>query len=507
MGFLKLILNANNAEGIREAMRIAYRRQRSAALKQGTMGVYDAHRAGLFGAMSSRMAVNNIPVHEPGVWQEVAPFLLIDDPEVAVEALAEYAVYVERPLDTKLPGLREVVNRAVASSSNANEALVMMAAAGTEVRRWHGLLNQESRTKLSDIRQVLGMDVGHGAPDLAEESVPPEAQLATGTESAFDQHASDRALRFPPEWSVGRLSLLESRPEISSGAVDPDWVDWTDACGVVKVPSGHVVRLEVRKRGAQDFDFLRSLEPDDLAALVLPDNSSPPWPEVARLSGLRGLVLPQEAHDDAFITMAKLEKMEHLWCLQSRELEGPGLESVHNMPKLRVLDLAEGRVLSDSVFTAIGGHPNLSMLRLSDTPVRGQTLQRLEGCSSLKILWLDNTLVDDEAVQRIPSSLCLDEICLWGASVGDDAVRHLATLPELRDLNLGKTFVTDAGVRCLENLGMKQLVLAHTGISKASVPILARLTDLEYLSIEDTAIPDEAVNELRKALPRTRVRA
>ena len=109
MGILKLILNARNAVGIREAMLMSYRKHR----RQGARSPLSddtPHQAGLFGAMASRMAVNKIPVTEEAVWFEILPFMLIEDEENAVEALAEYAVYVERTVDTKLEGLKEVVS-------------------------------------------------------------------------------------------------------------------------------------------------------------------------------------------------------------------------------------------------------------------------------------------------------------------------------------------------------------------------------------------------------------
>jgi hypothetical protein len=84
MGILKLIFNANNAEGIREAMRITYRQHRKRAERGTLPSDFCPHISGLLGAMGSRMAVNGLPVTPVALWHEVAPFALIADEEVAV---------------------------------------------------------------------------------------------------------------------------------------------------------------------------------------------------------------------------------------------------------------------------------------------------------------------------------------------------------------------------------------------------------------------------------------
>ena len=73
MGILKLIFNANNAEGIREAMRLAYKRHRRQVERGAVPSDFGPHMAGLLGAMGSRMAVNKLSVTPVAIWHEVAP--------------------------------------------------------------------------------------------------------------------------------------------------------------------------------------------------------------------------------------------------------------------------------------------------------------------------------------------------------------------------------------------------------------------------------------------------
>lgn len=152
MGLLKMMLNANNAEGIREAMRMAYRKHCKHATQYRSPEGTNPHQAGLFGAMASRMAVNNLPVTEQSVWLEVLPFMLIEDEENSAEALAEYAVYVERTVDTKIEGLKETLNGAFRRAPEGSEFLTVAAIEGLEHRRWHDLLENDVKEKLATIR-------------------------------------------------------------------------------------------------------------------------------------------------------------------------------------------------------------------------------------------------------------------------------------------------------------------------------------------------------------------
>lgn len=152
MGILKLILNANNAEGIREAMRLAYKKHRRQAERGALHSDFGPHAAGMLGAMGSRMAVNNLPVTPVALWHEVALFALIRDEEVGVEALAKYAVYIERTVDTKLAGLRETLNSWLRRAPAEDQAMKLVTNPYALNCRWQGLLEEDVLQRLERIR-------------------------------------------------------------------------------------------------------------------------------------------------------------------------------------------------------------------------------------------------------------------------------------------------------------------------------------------------------------------
>lgn len=125
MGWLNLILNANNAEGCREAMRMSYKKH----LRQGQSMVLHAdtspHHVGLYGALSTRYKGAGMPVVEMVIWAELAPFLLMKETD-AVEGLTEYVVYKERPLEAKVPWLKKLINDTLQMTHSSEESSTYM---------------------------------------------------------------------------------------------------------------------------------------------------------------------------------------------------------------------------------------------------------------------------------------------------------------------------------------------------------------------------------------------
>jgi len=112
MSFFKLLFNANNSEGCREAMRMSYRKHLNSARQKAEQ---NAHHIGLFGALGSRYRITGMYFNEAEVWGELTPFLFMDEAD-SIEALAEYAVYKEKrypDYDAKASWLKKLINEAL----------------------------------------------------------------------------------------------------------------------------------------------------------------------------------------------------------------------------------------------------------------------------------------------------------------------------------------------------------------------------------------------------------
>jgi len=146
MGLLNMLKNLNNAEGIRESMRMSYDKHLRKA-HSGAIAAPDttpAHCA-LYGALGTRyMSEGRLPP-ESILWGELAPFLALRESD-AREYLAEYVVYCEKPAEARVDVLRAKVNEGL---RRANREVRMMAfmALQHEVA-WARLLEQPVRALL-----------------------------------------------------------------------------------------------------------------------------------------------------------------------------------------------------------------------------------------------------------------------------------------------------------------------------------------------------------------------
>lgn len=108
MGILTKLFGG--AEGCREAMCESYQKHVQLA-RAGKITFFDQspHSLGLYGALGSRYRALGRPINEAIMWSELTPFLLMDQSD-SVEALAEYALFQERPNEARTGWLKDRIN-------------------------------------------------------------------------------------------------------------------------------------------------------------------------------------------------------------------------------------------------------------------------------------------------------------------------------------------------------------------------------------------------------------
>lgn len=122
---------------------------------------------------------------------------------------------------------------------------------------------------------------------------------------------------------------------------------------------------------------------------------------------------------------------------------------------------------------------HLQHLGLGDMPVSAQDIDRL--CRSLPLVWsMELGFLQEEPKGAAP----------------------LAALPELLNLDLGGSNVTDSMLSDLRHQPrLNRLVLDHTAVTDAGIRELRHLPALRNLSVSNTEVSEEALAELRKSLP------
>ncbi len=114
------------ARGIRDSIRKAYRKHLTLYEGEPESGI-PPHHSALHGALTLRYAASYRARPAALVWLELGPFLALA-PESAVEALAEYVVYRERPKLADEPLLRRRVRDGLEALAQADREWFLSAA-------------------------------------------------------------------------------------------------------------------------------------------------------------------------------------------------------------------------------------------------------------------------------------------------------------------------------------------------------------------------------------------
>ena len=133
----------------------------------------------------------------------------------------------------------------------------------------------------------------------------------------------------------------------------------------------------------------------------------------------------------------------NLWGIRLNDLD---LDHIAALPRLRVLNLG-GRKITDLGVAKLKTLVALQSLDLSETQVTGTGLKTVALLPKLERLRLWKAgKIDDTALQPLASIKHLSFLDLAETAVTDKGLEHLAGMKQLRQLFLGGTQVTSAGV-------------------------------------------------------------
>lgn len=120
------------------------------------------------------------------------------------------------------------------------------------------------------------------------------------------------------------------------------------------------------------------------------------------------------------------------------------------------------------------------------------------------------------AIQRLDGSFARDEaapgnpvtsVDLGMRSADDSTLEHVARFPQLKELSLWGTGITDAGLQRLEGLvELEKVDLSDTAVTDAGLQHLKRLPKLKEVGLKNTRVTVAGVRELQQAMPQAKVR-
>jgi len=188
----------------------------------------------------------------------------------------------------------------------------------------------------------------------------------------------------------------------------------------------------------------------------------------------------------------------------SNKLTDADLEMLKPLASLRVLDLGATKI-TDAGLAHLASLHGLEQLSLAGTRVTDAGLVHLEGMKGLKRLNLGKK-ISDAGAKHLKNLTNLEVLDLAGTALTNAGVFYLRNMTKLQVLDLSNTQITDAGLEHLKDLKeLRRLFLYRTQITDAGLSHLKGFGKLKYLDLTATKTTDNAVNDLRKALPKTTI--
>ncbi len=314
-------------------------------------------------------------------------------------------------------------------------------------RRQYGVPLRQTSKEI-ELKDSETVEVGF---DLAEA----DRKKILGTEP-FTKGAS---LQFPEDRSLGVIFV---RDEADNEYENVGWERLADAKGLVAIPAGKEVRLDVSKDGAKDLSPLKNLDPDGLDALSL-------WQTKVGAEALK-----QIAH------LTGLEELD----ARETHLTDDGARDLLALESLKRLDIGDTHVGDEGVAHLVK-LPTLESLSMQGAPISDEALKSVSQMKSLQYVAVGDTAITDKGLAHLRNMTNLKGLALSDNVITDVGMEHIATLANLEWLTLGESYITDEGLKRLYRLkSLRQLSLHADTLSQKSVAELeAQLPLLQTVAI------------------------
>jgi Leucine-rich repeat (LRR) protein len=268
---------------------------------------------------------------------------------------------------------------------------------------------------------------------------------------------ADDILVFPSDYSLGTLYRIKL---VTPARIVTEEHHFADASGIVRVPAGTKVQLNLNGRGAKELNALSKIE----GSLISIDGRS-----------------LEELDDGALMRLPLL-----------KNLIGLNLDETD---------------VSDRGLLKIAGEIKLQQLSICRTLVTGKGMRSLRGMSSLLRLSMSNNQLDDASLANLTFLKNLNVLTLNATRIGDAGLAHLGKIKSLNILNLIKNKnISDRGLQYLVALPhLNSLNISETGITRNAIPILGQMHGLKYLRVSSNGFTPADLDTLAKMLPHCRI--
>ncbi|WP_435005197.1 hypothetical protein P12x_003092 [Tundrisphaera lichenicola] len=162
--------------------------------------------------------------------------------------------------------------------------------------------------------------------------------------------------------------------------------------------------------------------------------------------------------------------------------------------KVYSIDLRKSKINNDFL-ACLGAFPEIGKLDLEAATISDDALEYFKSLGSIRELWIGETAITDAGLAKLVlHHPRLDTLSLQGTKVTQVGLAELAKLPLLTDLLLNSTETNDKGleklatVKSLEDLGLRGTKVTSEGLMHLKrLPKLAKIR-LYYTGVDDTGV-------------------
>jgi Leucine-rich repeat (LRR) protein len=277
-------------------------------------------------------------------------------------------------------------------------------------------------------------------------------------------------------------------------ATDPSWIQGVGGT-VVRDKQGQITGLDLRSSWVTDSDLREIAALPHLASLNL---------SLTRITD-RGM---KELKNAPGITDLDLRYAE--------QITDEGVSAIRGWKKLRRLNL-RGTKITDMTLGHLAGLPTLEMLDIGFVQFTDSGLENLALLPKLKELSIGGNKLTDSGLRflrQVTGLTYLDvsgeqrtDSGLWSVSITELGVDSIATLKELRELRMNRSAISGGWLEKLKPLQkLERLSLQDTKrLGDDAVARLESFPNLRWLDLKRSGISENALAELRRAMPRCQV--
>ena len=164
-----------------------------------------------------------------------------------------------------------------------------------------------------------------------------------------------------------------------------------------------------------------------------------------------------------------------------------------------------GKQFDNSVIDRLRLFPDIETLRCLDASVDDAFLKNLDLFPRLRILGLFNDPITDAGLAAISASKVsreLRQLLVGRTKITDAGLKSIAGLPRLYLLEMSGTAVTDAGIAQLGAMErLKVLRFRSTAVTDQGMASLGGLKALIMMSVGGSKVTDAGIADLRRKLP------